>query len=276
MTCLTNIYHPNIDPTDCDDNVCLNIFNEWLPCYGLQDCIQGLLFLLHNPNLTDPLSPYFDAFYDEEEFAKNVRKSLMGEVVEGATFDTQESPPATDTTIKHEEEHTLTLETVFADICAGIYSVEGATIQRTTEANTTPAVGNTTVGEGNRLENTRDESTNFNVIMSSFMEPKHNSNLMSRHQSTCDNNNMSTPRHSDCRHIGDKDPGMRQLDPVRHYQRLALHRSGVECLICVGELGYQCVMRALCEPFKFLIFAAKNARSLLFRIHSRAGKNTTC
>ena len=234
----------------------------------MQDCIQGLLFLLHNPNLTDPLSPYFDAFYDEEEFAKNVRKSLLGEEVEGATFDSRESLPATDTTTKHKEEDTVTLEGIFADICAVIDSVEGATIQRTTAANTTPwAIGNITVGEEERFDNNSgDENTNLNVVMSSCMESNHTTNLTSRRRSACDNVNLSTPHVSGGRPIlSDKDAGMEQPDSVRQCQRL----------ICVRQRGYQCVMRVLCEPFKLLIVAAKNVRNLYFRLNRRAGKKKT-
>jgi len=108
VTCLTNIYHPNIDPTEHYENVCLNILNDWPPSYGLQDCIQGILFLLYNPNLADPLSPYFDDFYDEEEFAKNVRMSLRGESVEGVTFDTRRAPTAAGTVTSTEREVDVT------------------------------------------------------------------------------------------------------------------------------------------------------------------------
>ena len=110
MTCLTNIYHPNIDPTDQYANVCLNILDDWPPSYGLQDLIQGILFLLHNPNLDDPLSPYFDDFYDEEEFAKNVRMSLRGEKVEGVTFDTRPAPAAAETVTSTAREVGVTRE----------------------------------------------------------------------------------------------------------------------------------------------------------------------
>lgn len=87
MKCLNNIYHPNIDPTEDDTNVCLSLLEEWQPNFGLDDIIQGLLFLLHNPNLSDPLSPYFDPDMDESEFQSNVQQSLLGQQVEGCFFD---------------------------------------------------------------------------------------------------------------------------------------------------------------------------------------------
>lgn len=87
IKCLNKIYHPNIDPTDDDTNVCLSLIEEWQPNFGLDDIVQGLLYLLHNPNLADPLSPYFDPDMDEAEFQSNVQRSLLGQQVEGCFFD---------------------------------------------------------------------------------------------------------------------------------------------------------------------------------------------
>ena len=87
VTCATQIYHPNID----NDNgeICLNLFSEWQETYTLEDCVQGLLFLLYNPNLDDPLSPLFDPEFDNnyDDFAENVRRSLEGGEVDGYTFE---------------------------------------------------------------------------------------------------------------------------------------------------------------------------------------------
>ena len=95
--CLTRIYHPNIDLVDEDEDesqrgeICLNLFDEWTASNDLQDCVQGLLFLLHNPNLEDPLNPLFSPsdcegeFY--EAFVSNVRKSLEGCEVDGYCFE---------------------------------------------------------------------------------------------------------------------------------------------------------------------------------------------
>ena len=123
VTCLTNIYHPNIDPESWDGdegNVCLNILNDWPPSYGLQDCIQGILFLLHNPNLDDPLAPYFDDAYEKGEFPEKVRSSIRGEDVDGFTFGA--SLTATETTTStapqpdgRELDGTFGLENIFAD-----------------------------------------------------------------------------------------------------------------------------------------------------------------
>ena len=86
VTCGTQIYHPNIDE---NGEICLNLFSEWAETNTLEDCIQGLLFLLYNPNLEDPLSPWFDPEFDTDldVFAENVRLSLEGGVVEGNQFE---------------------------------------------------------------------------------------------------------------------------------------------------------------------------------------------
>ncbi len=86
VQCLTPIYHPNIDD---DGEICLSLFEDWSSEYNnLFDCVYGLIFLLKNPNLEDPLSPLFcpeDAQY-MDVFLKNVRTSLEGGSVEGFQF----------------------------------------------------------------------------------------------------------------------------------------------------------------------------------------------
>ena len=93
VTCLTELYHPNLD--FCDDyyddendgNVCLNLFDEhWNSECTLEDVVQGLLFLIYNPNLSDPLNTLFCGLQEEEDFEKHVRISLRGGTVDGVTF----------------------------------------------------------------------------------------------------------------------------------------------------------------------------------------------
>lgn len=90
VTCLTEIYHPNLDfyeDDEDDGNVCLNLFDEqWTSECTLEDIVQGLLFLIYNPNLTDPLNSMFYGNEPDEEFEKNVRISLRGGTVDGVTF----------------------------------------------------------------------------------------------------------------------------------------------------------------------------------------------
>ena len=86
VNCDTEIYHPNIDPTSESYNVCLSLFDEWTPSYGIRDVIQGLLFLFYNPNVDDPLSTYFGDCLTDEEFEANVRAFLRGEDVEDYSF----------------------------------------------------------------------------------------------------------------------------------------------------------------------------------------------
>ena len=86
--CMTQIYHPNIDFSDESGEVCLNLLDElWTSNMTLEDVVQGLLFLLHNPNIEDPLNCMFTGSEDEEEFQKNVRRFLKGEEVDGIVFE---------------------------------------------------------------------------------------------------------------------------------------------------------------------------------------------
>lgn len=85
---MTKIYHPNIDCMEEEDNVCLNILDSgWSQDLHLEDLVHGLLFLLYNPNLSDPLSPLFDSETTYEEYAENVKKSLQGAEIEDFKFD---------------------------------------------------------------------------------------------------------------------------------------------------------------------------------------------
>ncbi|WAR02345.1 UBC12-like protein, partial [Mya arenaria] len=90
--CLTNIYHPNIDTSDCDDptctNVCLNFFDLAEVSCGFEGIVHGLIFLLKNPNIEDPLSPYFRSSIDDAEtFEENVKAYMKGDDVDGISFE---------------------------------------------------------------------------------------------------------------------------------------------------------------------------------------------
>ena len=85
IQCLNKIYHPNIDD---EGDICLSIINEWCPdTNDLLDCLQGLMFILYNPNLEDPLSPFFGPDEEEEQFLDIVRITLTGGVFNGMQFD---------------------------------------------------------------------------------------------------------------------------------------------------------------------------------------------
>lgn len=88
VRCQTHIYHPNIDFCDDQGDVCLNLLDElWTPDMTLEDVVQGVLFLLYNPNVEDPLSSMFTGNESEEQFLENVRASLRGESVDGEDFE---------------------------------------------------------------------------------------------------------------------------------------------------------------------------------------------
>ena len=89
---LTPMYHPNVEVAGSEDeedgSVCLNLMDElWTPSMTLEDVVQGLLFLLYNPNLEDPLSCLFCGSEDEDDFLCDVRRSLRGGDVAGVHFE---------------------------------------------------------------------------------------------------------------------------------------------------------------------------------------------
>lgn len=80
VSCLTRIYHPNIDTTyrNRHNNVCVSTLNDWDggPSSTFEDLLQGLMFLFHSPNADDPLTSNVST--DEDEFLKNVRIAIEG------------------------------------------------------------------------------------------------------------------------------------------------------------------------------------------------------
>ena len=86
--CKTKIYHPNINTIDGDGKICLNMLEDdcWAPSMALEDVVQGILFLMYNPNLGDPLCVLVSHCMDEEEFAANVSQSLDGGLIEDYHF----------------------------------------------------------------------------------------------------------------------------------------------------------------------------------------------
>lgn len=93
VVCMTDIYHPNIDTSDQTNNdssnICLNVFDIPGRTFGLDGVVLGLIFLLKNPNLDDPLSPYFEGYDDIDVFKENVERYMRGEDVDGTEFKTK-------------------------------------------------------------------------------------------------------------------------------------------------------------------------------------------
>ena len=58
----------------------------WSSERNLEDVVQGILFLLYNPNLEDPLTCIFSPNMEEDEFKENVKLSLEGACIEGYQF----------------------------------------------------------------------------------------------------------------------------------------------------------------------------------------------
>ena len=87
VLCRTKIYHPNIDTLEDEGVICFNLFDDlWTSEKNLEDIVQGLLFLLHNPNLEDPFCCIFSPDMTIEEFEENVKTSIKGGEVDGYEF----------------------------------------------------------------------------------------------------------------------------------------------------------------------------------------------
>jgi ubiquitin-protein ligase len=84
VSCLTRIYHPNIDTTyqNCHNNVCVSTLNDWDGGVNstFEDLLQGLMFLFHSPNADDPLTS--NVTTDDKEFLMNVRIGIEGGLIE--------------------------------------------------------------------------------------------------------------------------------------------------------------------------------------------------
>lgn len=83
VTCVDQIYHPNID---LEGAPCVNVLRPWKPTYSTQIVLFGLLFLFTHPNPGDPLNQEAAKEMREQpaQFAKNVVNALKGMKV-GAT-----------------------------------------------------------------------------------------------------------------------------------------------------------------------------------------------
>nr|XP_054762029.1 nedd8-conjugating enzyme UbcE2M-like [Lytechinus pictus] len=80
LFCKTAIYHPNIDTIqDPDGEICINLFDVdmWNTNCSMQDLVQGLLFLMYNPNLEDPLCGAVNCS-SMEEFEEDVQTAIAG------------------------------------------------------------------------------------------------------------------------------------------------------------------------------------------------------
>eukprot|EP00027_Filamoeba_sp_ATCC50430_P002257 CAMPEP_0168551260 /NCGR_PEP_ID=MMETSP0413-20121227/6075_1 /TAXON_ID=136452 /ORGANISM="Filamoeba nolandi, Strain NC-AS-23-1" /LENGTH=211 /DNA_ID=CAMNT_0008581769 /DNA_START=95 /DNA_END=730 /DNA_ORIENTATION=- len=85
-TCITPVYHPNIND---QGKVCLNILRqEWMPVLSLGSVIFGLMTLFLEPNPDDPLDIEVAKLMvsNAKQFEKNVKDSLRGGYVGGRNF----------------------------------------------------------------------------------------------------------------------------------------------------------------------------------------------
>ncbi|ESP04263.1 hypothetical protein LOTGIDRAFT_170957 [Lottia gigantea] len=85
ITCMTPIYHPNIDTSSIiygQNNVCFNLADEGREQLGLIGIVAALLYLLYNPDLDDPLNESFGT-PTLEEFKTKVKAYMNGVNLEG-------------------------------------------------------------------------------------------------------------------------------------------------------------------------------------------------
>lgn len=85
VTCVTKLYHPNID---YQGGVCVNALRPWKPMYTIEYIMFGLLFIFSDPNPDDPLNiPVGELLRSNPtQFARNVTASLNGRRVDGQNF----------------------------------------------------------------------------------------------------------------------------------------------------------------------------------------------
>jgi len=77
VTCVTRIYHPNIDT---EGHVCLNILREdWSAAMDINACVNGLCFLFYAPNPEDPLNKEAAQLMvqDEKSFERQVKRVMQ-------------------------------------------------------------------------------------------------------------------------------------------------------------------------------------------------------
>ena len=78
IDCKTKLLHPNIDYKEEGYDVCLNLFEEWQADFGVDDVIQGLLFLFYEPNWEDPLTSYQLDNEGQVSYTEIIQKTLLG------------------------------------------------------------------------------------------------------------------------------------------------------------------------------------------------------
>ena len=80
VDCRTPILHPNIGYNQDGFDVCLTLLDEWEADFGVDDIIQGLLFLFYEPNWDDPFTRYPAVLYDEVglSYTEIIQKTLLG------------------------------------------------------------------------------------------------------------------------------------------------------------------------------------------------------
>ncbi|KAF8565006.1 hypothetical protein P879_10875 [Paragonimus westermani] len=87
VSCLTPVFHPNINPLKHFDNVCFNLTEHWSRGFGLKSLLHALLFLFYEPNFEDPVIGFIPSLSKGALFEHYVRQSLMGGTINSVTYE---------------------------------------------------------------------------------------------------------------------------------------------------------------------------------------------
>ncbi|KAA0197082.1 hypothetical protein FBUS_09771 [Fasciolopsis buskii] len=87
ISCLSNVFHPNIGTDTMEGNVCLNLFANWCPRYGLEDLLNALLFLFYEPNFDEFLNGNVSVSENAPNMKQTIWKSLYGGFVNEIWYD---------------------------------------------------------------------------------------------------------------------------------------------------------------------------------------------
>jgi ubiquitin-conjugating enzyme E2 M len=84
VSCLTRIYHPNIDTTYRNryNNVCVSTLSDWDSGGNstLEDLLQALMFLFYSPEIDDPLT--LNISTNEKDFLAKFSTSIEGGLID--------------------------------------------------------------------------------------------------------------------------------------------------------------------------------------------------
>ncbi len=78
-------------PPECKfrrQSLLFSLREDYSPALALEHIIQGLLFILYNPNFSDPLEEHISLLYqtNPNKFIRNVKAPLRGKTIDGVSY----------------------------------------------------------------------------------------------------------------------------------------------------------------------------------------------